>query len=88
MTNPCSMSSTRSADAIQQGAAPAAPAQARQLSLVLSLYAHVNACPSLEFRFPKDHGINTPNPALTGKTNFAITVPCEIYVLALLVLIG
>ena len=37
---------------------------------------------------PKITVSTTPNPVLTGETNFAITVPFVVYVLALLVLTG
>ena len=37
---------------------------------------------------PKITVSTTPNPALTGETNFAITAPFVVYVLALLVLTG
>lgn len=68
--------------------APAAPALVGPLSLAPNLYVHVNACSSFEFRVPKITVSTTPNPALTGETNFAITAPFVVYVLALLVLTG
>jgi hypothetical protein len=55
----------------QMRAAPAVLALVRPLNLAPNQYDHVNACFSFEFHIPKITVSTTPNPALTGETNFA-----------------
>ena len=69
-------------------AAPAALALIGPLSLAPNRYVRVNACSSFEFHVPKDHSINHAQSCPDWRTNFAITAPFGVYVLALLVLTG